>query len=540
MHTRPGRRWLLPRTFGPAALRILFLVAVAACGEPTSPPVENPQPQIHALSPTSAEVGEAELTLTVQGTGFVAQSSVRWNGATRPTTHLSSTELTARLSAADLASAGEAEVTVLNPAPGGGASNTAIFALHRVVDRVEVGRAYPSTFVGDTTRLRATVIGLQGDTLESRLIQWTSEDPTIASVTPDGVVHGVAPGVVRIRAASGGATGAVVVAVLARTLRTNREIAYERSSGSPLRSEIQAMRPGDAQSTTISVPGENVSDFAWSPDGEHLVISYAGYPGDQLRGSYIVAADGSAARSLGEFLWTPRWSPDGRRLVYRNYISFGESDVYTMSVEGGDRRRLTSSPGDDLEPQWSPDGRQIAYLGSGAGGQKELRLIAANGSDPRVLALPTPVQDARWSPDGKHIAFSSAGGIWVVTAEGTGLRPLTANCTVDGVCTPAGRFASPAWSPDGKRIAYSRLLETGACQMIIAQADGTGEVVVEAGAWCGAFWNTFPQWSPDGSQVLFQSENPGGWPGVSLVNADGSARQYVTGAENAYRARWRP
>jgi hypothetical protein len=224
--------------------------------------VENPQPQIHALSPSSAEVGEAELMLTVQGTGFVAQSSVRWNGAPRPTTFLSSTEVTALLSASDLGSAGQAEMTVLNPAPGGGTSNAATFALRRVVDRVEVGRAYPSTFVGDTTLLRAAVIGPQGDTLGNRPIQWASEDPAVASVTPNGVVHGVAPGQVRITASSSGATGAVEVAILARTHRTNRELAYQRSSGSPSRFELQVMRPGEAQSTTISAPGEHVSDFA--------------------------------------------------------------------------------------------------------------------------------------------------------------------------------------------------------------------------------------------------------------------------------------
>jgi TolB protein len=270
------------------------------------------------------------------------------------------------------------------------------------------------------------------------------------------------------------------------------------------------------------------------------VVSYASFPGAQHHGSYVLAADGSGARSLGEFLWTPRWSPDGSRLVYRNNLGSGESDVYTMSVEGSDRRRLTSSPGDELEPQWSPDGRQIAYLGSVENEYGELRLIAADGSDPRVLELPIAAKDARWSPDGKHIAFSSGAGIWVVTAEGTGLRPLTPNCAQDGTCAPAGSLAFPAWSPDGKQIAYSRTLDSGACHAVIVDADGTNEVVVEAGSWCGAFWYTAPQGPPDGSKLAFQSENPGGWPGVSLVNSDGSALQYVTGAENAYWARWRP
>jgi hypothetical protein len=86
-------------------------------------PAPNPVPATTSLSPATATAGGPGFTLTVTGTNLVANSVVRWNGADRPTTYASATQLTAAISAADIAVAGTAEVTVVNPAPGGGTSN---------------------------------------------------------------------------------------------------------------------------------------------------------------------------------------------------------------------------------------------------------------------------------------------------------------------------------------------------------------------------------------------------------------------------------
>jgi Zinc carboxypeptidase len=67
------------------------------------------------ISPNSANSGGTGFTMTVNGTNFVSgQSVIQWNGANRPTTYVSSTELTAVISAADIASTGTANVTVYN------------------------------------------------------------------------------------------------------------------------------------------------------------------------------------------------------------------------------------------------------------------------------------------------------------------------------------------------------------------------------------------------------------------------------------------
>jgi len=82
----------------------------------------NPVPFLTTLSPSSATAGGAAFTLTVNGSDFVNGSVVRWNGSDRATTYVSSTQLTASINAADIATTGTVAVTVLDATPVGGLS----------------------------------------------------------------------------------------------------------------------------------------------------------------------------------------------------------------------------------------------------------------------------------------------------------------------------------------------------------------------------------------------------------------------------------
>jgi hypothetical protein len=114
-----------------AAISVLAL-AFASCGGgggSSSPPPQNqnPVPVLSSISPSSANAGDAGFTLTVNGSSFVSTSKVRWGGADRSTTFVSSAELHAEISAADVASGATINVTVFNPAPGGGTSSPQTF-----------------------------------------------------------------------------------------------------------------------------------------------------------------------------------------------------------------------------------------------------------------------------------------------------------------------------------------------------------------------------------------------------------------------------
>jgi hypothetical protein len=85
----------------------------------------NPVPAISGVSPAFIAAGGAAFTLTVNGSGFTAGSTVFWGTSALATTYVSTTELTAQVPAADIAAGGiTVAITVLTPSPGGGTSNS--------------------------------------------------------------------------------------------------------------------------------------------------------------------------------------------------------------------------------------------------------------------------------------------------------------------------------------------------------------------------------------------------------------------------------
>lgn len=93
----------------------------------TTTVAQNPVPTTTSIFPTSAEKGSSAFTLTVNGTNFISSSVVNFNGSPRSTTFVSSTRLKAQIPASDLTTVGAYPITVTNPAPGGGTSNSQIF-----------------------------------------------------------------------------------------------------------------------------------------------------------------------------------------------------------------------------------------------------------------------------------------------------------------------------------------------------------------------------------------------------------------------------
>ncbi|MDE2126675.1 MAG: IPT/TIG domain-containing protein [Armatimonadetes bacterium] len=143
--------------------------------------VNNPVPTLSAISPASALVGGRSTAVTVTGTGFIATSTVKWNGAALSTTYASATSLTAVVPASDLLTPGSYPITVENGTPGGGTSNAVSFAVRAYPVHLAGLFINPAAVTGGSTA--TGVIFLSGLAPAGGItVQLTSSRPGVTSV----------------------------------------------------------------------------------------------------------------------------------------------------------------------------------------------------------------------------------------------------------------------------------------------------------------------------------------------------------------------
>ncbi|KTD62760.1 Tol-Pal system beta propeller repeat protein TolB [Legionella shakespearei] len=134
---------------------------------------------------------------------------------------------------------------------------------------------------------------------------------------------------------------------------------------------------------------------------------------DRNRYSLEVAdADGHNPQSLlvsSEPIMSPSWAPDGKSI---SYVSFERkrAQIFTVSVESGQRRLITSFPGINGAPAWSPDGRQLAVVLSKSGTPKIYNVDLGSGSMKQITFGDAIDTEPRFSPDGRSLLFTSGRG----------------------------------------------------------------------------------------------------------------------------------
>ncbi|MGH9882943.1 MAG: protease, partial [Pyrinomonadaceae bacterium] len=139
--------------------------------------------------------------------------------------------------------------------------------------------------------------------------------------------------------------------------------------------------------------------------------------------------------------------------VSRDLVAFEYAgDLWVVSRNGGQARRLTATLGVELDPYFSPDGSQIAFTATVAG-NTDVYVVPTSGGEPRRLTYHPGLDRVRgWTPDGRRVVFASARTsapqqayfrLWTIGPEGGLPEPL-----------PMPRAFSGVIAPDGRRIAY--------------------------------------------------------------------------------------
>jgi Tol biopolymer transport system component len=152
------------------SLLVLFF-GLGGCGGGSSAPVlpPPPAPSIASISPTSATIAAPDVALTVTGSNFASGDVVVWNlsgnSANLTTTFISGTKLTAVISIALLASAGNAQISVVAPSR---ASNALLFSINYPVPAVS--SLAPTTAQAGAAPLTLTLIG--SSFFPASVVQW--------------------------------------------------------------------------------------------------------------------------------------------------------------------------------------------------------------------------------------------------------------------------------------------------------------------------------------------------------------------------------
>jgi Tol biopolymer transport system component len=215
----------------------------------------------------------------------------------------------------------------------------------------------------------------------------------------------------------------------------------------------------------------------------------------------------------------PHVSQDGRRVAYET----PDGGVAALDLASGRVTPLHAPRASS--PRWSPDGRRVLFS-SDRSGRDELYTINSDGSRIAVLSDGRGgYGEADWSPDGRIVfrrAVGDGGDIWTMNADGTGAAPLHEGERAD---------SDPRWSPDGAKIAFVRVIarasgEGFTSEIFVIGADGAG--LTRLTYHDGEDWA--PSWTPDGSGIAFFGYRAGpNDPDLFLVRPDGRDLQLLQG-----------
>ncbi len=322
------------------------------------------------------------------------------------------------------------------------------------------------------------------------------------------------------------------------------QIAFVWNGGEDGRSHLYVKLIGLGE--PLQLTDEDADDLcpAWSPDGQRIAfLREVREPGEPpMNEVLVIPALGGMTRKLGttrvvRTAGPPRtpgldWSPDGRTLAVADID--GDAGIFLISMETGEKTRLTTSPELHLDgqPAFSPDGTQIAFIrGEGLKGYRIFRTPLDVGEPTLLVERDDLFQDLDWTSDGSKIVYASglqsSGALWEVDSDGGTPRRIATD-----------RAETVSLAPSGDRLVYSQFPYYD-CDLWRVPGPASTEKG-EPEKWIAStLIDWAPVYSPDGTKVAFVSARSGSNQ-IWTCNEDGSGCVQVSSLRAAVSPRWSP
>ena len=283
----------------------------------------------------------------------------------------------------------------------------------------------------------------------------------------------------------------------------------------------------------LAVTATMVADTRISPDGRQIAyvttpVSQEGeHPTSEI---WLVSTDGDEPRRLTTSEAadnSPRWSPDGRRIAFtsdRNQL--GTTQIYVLDLSGGEAIRLTGAENGASSPAWSPDGSLLAFTKPDGESEDEKQRKEA-GDDVNVVD-----RDVRRA------------GLWILSV------PEDA-ATMSGLpearrLSPEGRHvaSAPSWAPDGSPLVVAltkspSLSDALRADLVTLSLEGDVEQIGEVEG-----LESTLEFSPDGATIAFiaaEGQVPANSVLQTVPTTGGQALVVTPGYEGSFAAfEWLP